>query len=378
MRPNLNPSLLSALMSFAVAPGLASAQPVTAPRTPTIDDLLNLHTLGTPCLSPDGRWVAYTVTGADWTADAFVPQIWLVDTATGKRRQMTTHAKGATDPRWSPKGDWLAFSSTREDNRAQLFAIRPDGGEAVRLTKTETAVTAYAWSRDGAQIVFTATDDAAKLHKARVDKYAAFEQVRRDHVHVHLHTLEVAAALVAPQAGRRRTEGRDFSVGGFDWSPDGRRIAFSATLTPELARGDTADLYVVTIAVDAADSVGKDEVQKILAQPGPDTSPPFSPDGTQIAFTSAMGQTRYCARNQRIAVVSASGGMPRSLTDAFDENPGLLAWNETGLWFAASQQTASHLFRLDPVTGAVRRTSGPDGAMLAALSLPCRCLVADV
>jgi dipeptidyl aminopeptidase/acylaminoacyl peptidase len=364
MRPELRPLLLAALLSFAIAPGLASAQPVSVPHAPGIDDLLNLPTLGTPRISPDGKWVAYVVTSADWTADAFVPQVWLVEVASGKRRQMTTHAKGASDPRWSPAGDWLAFSSPREDNRAQLFAIRPDGGEALRLSKTETAITAYAWSRDGTQIAFTAPDADGKVQKARIEKYAAFEQVRRDHVHVHLHTLDLAAAVLAPQPGRRRTEGRDFSVGSFDWAPDGKHIAFSATVTPELARSDTADLYVLTLGTD-----GKDTVHKILSQPGPDTGPLYSPDGKEIAFTSAMGQTRFFARNARVAVIAASGGTPRSLTDGFDENPGLLAWNAAGLWFAASQKTASHLFRLDPASGAIRRASGPDAAMVAAVSL---------
>jgi dipeptidyl aminopeptidase/acylaminoacyl peptidase len=373
------PLLLATLLSWAVAPGSADAQTARAApgaKVPSIDDLLNLRTVSTPRISPDGRWVAYVQTGADWTADAFVPQIWLVDVASGQRRQMTTHPKGASDPRWAPGSDWLAFSSPREDNRAQLYAMRPDGGEALRLTKTDTAIGAYGWSRDGRHIAFTAPDAESKAAKARTETYAAFEHVRRDQVFVHLHTLELTAALQAPQPGRRRTSGQAFSVGSFDWAPDGRHIAFSATLTPELARGDTADLYVVALwdapaaaagATDAKDA--KDKVTRILSQPGPDTNPLYSPDGTHIAFTSAMGQAREPTRNARIAVVPAAGGTPRSLSDAFDEQPGLLAWASTGIWFAAAQRTAQQLFQLDPASGAIRRASGPDGAMLSAVSL---------
>jgi dipeptidyl aminopeptidase/acylaminoacyl peptidase len=282
---------------------------------------------------------------------------------------MSTHPKGASDPRWSPGGDWLAFSSPREDDRAQLYALRPDGGEALRLTKTETAIVEYAWSRDGRQIAYTAADAPSPADKARTETYGAFEQVRRDHAHVHLHTLELAAALAQPQTGRRRTLGRDFSVGAFDWAPDGRHIAFSATDTPAPAHGHTADLYVVTLAETADAAEGPDTVRCVVQQPGPELNPLYSPDGKRIAFLSAMGQTRFFARNLRMAVVPAEGGEVLAWGDTFDENPALLAWNAAGLWFSAAQRTAQHLFRMDAATGDIRRISGPDGAMVGALSL---------
>jgi dipeptidyl aminopeptidase/acylaminoacyl peptidase len=343
--------------ALVLAPALAAAQS----RVPDIDALINLRTLAGSRVSPDGRWVAYGAGETDWAQDAFITQLWVANVATGERRQLTTHPKGASNPQWSPDSRWLSFTSTRDENRGQIFVIRPDGGEAQRLTKFEGSVGGYGWSRDGRMIAFSATDPESKEAKDRLAKYGAFEQVRRDYTHSHLYTISVASAMTAPQAGRKRTTGREFSVGGFDWAPDGTRIAFSATVNPDLIQGATADIYVVTLA---ADSAGRDAVTKIVSQPGPDNGPRYSPDGSQIAFSSAMGQTVYFARNSRIAIVSASGGAPRSVTNAFDENPGIVEWNARGIYFSGSQKTASHLFRVDPASAAITRVTGPDAAML--------------
>jgi Tol biopolymer transport system component len=94
-------------------------------------------------------------------------------------------------------------------------------------------------------------------------------------------------------------------------------------------------------------------VKKIVDQPGPDSNPRFSPDDKQIVFSSVMGEKIFFASNNRLALVSAQGGPPKSITDSFDENPGLLEWKADGIYFAGSEKTASHLFRVDPATAKI-------------------------
>jgi dipeptidyl aminopeptidase/acylaminoacyl peptidase len=338
------------------------SRPAFAERhVPTIDDLLAISSVGAARISPDGARVAYTVTSTDLEQDAFVTQVWIVDVATGERVQITRGAKSAGAIQWSPDGRWLAFTSSRVGDKSQVFAIRPDGGEAAQLTKAEQGVGAFAWSPDGTQIAFTAEPPEARARKDRKAHYGDFQVVRRDYGFTHLFTLTMSEALEAPVAGRARTTGRDFSVGSFDWSPDGTRIAFSATRTPDLTQSQTADLYVLTLA--------EDRVTPLVTQPGPDANPDWSPDGTHIAFESVMGRPDDYHANGVIAIVPASGGAPRALTTAFDEDASLIDWRETGIFFSALQKTASHLFRLDPATGAVARVSGPEALMGLGYSL---------
>ncbi len=330
-------------------------------RVPTIDDLLSVRGAGSPVISPDGRRVAYTISETDFKQDAFVTHIWLADADTGRRVQLTRGAKSCSGPDWSPDGSWIAFTSGREGDKSQIFLIRPDGGEAVRVTNAETGVAGYDWSPDGRSIAFSAADPVSQAAKDRKELLGDYEVVRREYAYTHLWTLDVEEALRAPQPGRRRTSGRDFSIGSYAWSPDGKKIAFGATINPDLIQGGTSDIYVLDLA--------DDSVKKIVNQPGPDTSPRWSPDGRRIVFSSYLGRASYFAANARLAAVAAEGGPVRSLTDAFDENPGFVAWRTEGIYFSGLQKTAGHLFRLDPESLKIERITGPDGFIGGAFSL---------
>jgi dipeptidyl aminopeptidase/acylaminoacyl peptidase len=358
MFTNLVLSVLLAAFSTAQVP----APPVTAPaHVPTVDDLLNLTSVGSPQISPDGVWVAYTVTAPDWKQDAFVTHIWLAHVPSGRTYQLTRGDRSCGNPQWSPDSAWIAFTSTRVGDKPQIFIIRPDGGEAIVVTNADNGVGSFAWSPDGKQVAFTSSDVVDRDVKARRDYLGDFEVVRREYGFQHLRTFEVAAATASPSAGTERTKGRDYSVSSFAWSPDSRRIAFSATVNPDLVQNGTADIYVLDVATGA--------VKKVVDLPGPDSGPRWSPDGRSLVFSSAMGSPKFFYSNSRLAVVPADGGKPRSITDAFDEQPNLLDWSADGVYFGASQKTATHLFRVDPGTGAITKISRDDSFMLGGGSL---------
>src|SRR5215207_11044659 len=121
---------------------------------------LKLKAVGTPKVSPDGKRGVYTVNEAVMTADKseFVTQIWMANPATKQSTQLTFGEKSSTNPKWSPDGNWIAFTSNRKDNKNQLYLLSMNGGEAEPLTDGKSAVANFAWSPDGRSIALTMTD----------------------------------------------------------------------------------------------------------------------------------------------------------------------------------------------------------------------------
>jgi len=338
---------------------LANAQ--SGRHVPTIDELLTLKAVGSVQISPDAKWIAYTVGYGDFKTDSFMTQLWLADVKSGRIFQVTRGDKSASNPRWSPDGSWLAFTSNRIEDKNQIFAIDPLGGEAVQLTKSETSIGNFSWSEDGKSIAYLATEAAPPVSKERKEYMGDFEVVRKEYNFNHIWTFNVSDALNGPVVGKQRTKKKEFSVDSFSWSPDGTRIAFSATVNPDLIQGTTGDVYVLNLA--------DDSIRKIVSQDGPDNGPRWSPDGKQIVFSTTMGRQPAYAINSRLAVVSADGGTVRSITDTFDESPNVLDWKSDGIYFSALQKTASHLFRLDPVSASITRITQPDNLLAGSASL---------
>jgi len=332
--------------------GLA-ALPVYA-QAPTIDQSLEMKSASAPRISPDGKWVAYEVSRTNWEANAFERELWLADAGGGQRVQLTSGKGSSFDAKWSPDGKWIAFLSTRPvttpggklEDSTQIYLIAPNGGEARELTRIETGVSELEWSPDGKTIAFLSKDAKSKARKDRDSTYGDIQVIGGDYQMSHLWLIDIAGG-----ESRRLTEGDQFTIGSYAWSPDGSRIAFSAQHDPDLGSSNTATIYVVTVA--------DKSIKKIVETPGPNTNPVWSPDGSEIAFNTANGSPFYYYTNSVIAVVSASGGTPRVITTSVDENASPIVWTTDGIYFSPLRRTYQVLSRVDPRSGAVETLSDP-------------------
>jgi len=357
-------------------------------HTPTLDETLNLKTLGAPKISPDGRFVAYPMRETDWKDNAYVSQLWVMNVASGRSFQLTRGKKSAGQAEWSPDGRWLAFVTERDSNAiepdkskkevegkegahdagkpgpSQIWVISPEGGEAWQLTRSETAIAQFHWSKDGRSIAFSANPPETKGAKDRKEKYSEFEVFEKDYDQHQLWLVDFAAAEhnCAPAEAKQLTSDGSLNVTSFNWSPDSTKIAFSASNNPLLAfRGDS-DIYLL-------DLKHNNTASKIVALPGPEGSPVFSPDGKQLAFSTALAQPNFFYANTHIAVVDLEtvAAKPattpadiKDLSARFDEDPELLDWGPDGLYFAALQKTSAHVFRLNPSSREIQRLTSPD------------------
>jgi dipeptidyl aminopeptidase/acylaminoacyl peptidase len=339
------------LVAALAAGGGLRAQPAPSP---SIDDLLNLKRVASPALSPDGRWVAYTVRETNWDENAYETEIWLVAAAAGEPQQLTNAAKSSLQPAWSPDSRTLAFVSDR-DGKRQLYRIDISGGEAEKLTSVDEGVTSFQWAPDGRSIAFTALDPRTDAMKAREAQWGEVKLEDEDQRYTHLHVLDVAT-----KKSRALTAGA-FVVGSFDWSPDGTRIAFDHRVSSDAGDGGSADISLVEVASGTR--------TPLVTQAGPDSNPRWSPDGSRFAFVSAMAKPFYFYENSVVAVTTPGTPGVTSLTDAFDESASLVEWTSSGIVFSASQRTATALFTLDPASRAIRRHQAGDAWIGSQFSL---------
>jgi len=347
------------IVLLLIATAAASAQ---SPSAPSIDDLINVKRAAAPAISPNGQQVAFTVRETNWDENAYETEIWIGDAATGQSRQVTNARRSSLQPAWSPDGQWIACVSDR-DGKRQLYRIALRGGEAERLTSTDEGVASFAFSPSGKQIAFTMQDPVTDAMKEREKRWGDIKIEDQDQRYTHLHVVDLDS-----RAARQLTKGH-FVTGSFDWSPDGRRIAFDHRVTSDPADSGSADISVV--------GVEDGKVQVVVALDGPDTSPRWSPDGSRLAFVTSMSNPSYFYMNSRIATIVPGVASPQVLTQAFDEDPNLIDWTAAGVHFAASQRMWSYLFTINPATLAISKHavrenwigSGfsltPDGATVA-------------
>jgi len=327
-------TITSVLLLLAIA---GNAQ--TNRWTPELQ--LKTRMVGTPRVSPDGKRVVYTVNEAMMGPDKseFVTQIWLATTDGRENFEVTFGEKSSTNPKWSPDGSAIAFTSNRKDNKNNLYVLRLNGGEAEPLTDVKSGVSNFEWSPDGRSIAFTMadakTEDEEKDDKGKND----FRWVDENFKMTRLYVIPVQKDANGKREPRKLTT-EDYNVTGFDWAPDGTRIVFSHTKTPGANDWTTSDVSIVEIRG------GK---VKIFANTGAaEDSAIFSPDGKSIAMTVTDNPPRW-AQSGLIQIYSVSGTPPKTLAASFDGQPNLAGWSADGkrLYFSEAKGTGTQIYAID-------------------------------
>jgi dipeptidyl aminopeptidase/acylaminoacyl peptidase len=313
-------------------------------------------------VSPDGRRVVYTVSEAMTTPDKseYVSQIWMATVDGRENFQVTFADKSSTNPKWSPDGNWIAFTSTRKENKSNLYLLRVGGGEAEPLTDVKSGVSDFEWSPDGRSIAFAMTDpkseEEEKNDKGRNDSRWVDENVKM----ARLYVLPVQRDAAGKREPRKLTT-ENYTVSGFDWSPDGKTIIFSHTKTPVANDWTTSDVSVVEVAT------GK--VSVFANTPAAELSPTFSPDGKWVAMLTSDVPPRW-AQSGLIQIFPASGGPARALSASYDGQPNIAGWSADGrhIYFSEAKGTGTQLYAVDVAAGRIDEVKATP-AVYGAISL---------
>ena len=327
-------TITSLLLLLAIA---GNAQ--TGRWTPELQ--LKTRAVGTPRVSPDGKRVVYTVNDAMMAPDKseFVTQIWLATTDGRENFQITFSEKSSTNPKWSPDGNSIAFTSNRKDNKNNLYILRLNGGEAEPLTDVKSSVSNFDWSPDGRWIAFTMadakTEDEEKNDKGKND----FRWVDENFKMARLYVIPVQKDANGKREPRKLTT-ENYNVGGFDWAPDGTSIVFNHTKTPGANDWTTSDASIVEIP--------SGRVKSFANTPAAEDSAVFSPDGKSIAMTVSDNPPRW-AQSGWIRVYSVAGGQPKTLAASFDGQPNIAGWSADGkrLYFSEAKGTGTQIYAID-------------------------------
>jgi dipeptidyl aminopeptidase/acylaminoacyl peptidase len=392
----------------ALFPLAAHAQaPAAAKRPMTFLDMQHMKQVGSPTPSPDGKWLLYTLSTPDWKEAKRQTDIYIVSIERGvpSTRQLTfTKAKNETSPRWARDGSFFVFASNREapsssESQNQLYLIRPDGGEARKITDAKEGVSTFAISDDGRWLVYRSgkaneeqlyrvpiagidtakpeqltkqvagvgiwrwAPDSRRIYFVTADTIDPDEKLRTEKkFNVTIRNMETPpsslwALDLEPRKTTRLTRDTSITVTDFAISEDGKWVAFRGLSSERYKRNITeqninADQYLLEVATGRIERLTNNvEVGESL--------PSFSPDGQWIAFSAPDDLTRYSMKNQRVYIrrTGDRGGQWRKLGGSFDGDVIVGFWSNDGktIYFNEGVRATNQFMALDVARDQVRQ-----------------------
>ncbi len=328
-----------------------------AQRGLRFEDLVSLHRIGAPQLSPDGKWIAYDVSTPDLAANKSFSGVYLIPSAGGTPKLISDGKHQDNGAAWSPDGRTIAYVSNRDSGAHQIYLYDVAGGTSRKVSDLAGGAGSVKWLPDGSGLLAVSdiypdcgvdpacikdktAAEAAAPTKARVmtgllyRHWKAWQEPTRSHI-----LLVMTGGGCGDSCVHDLTPGAfdapPFSVGGgdeFDVSPDGKELVYARDTAQHPEVSTNADLFLVPTA-------GGD-AKRITTRTGADTSPKYSPDGRWIAYRSQV-RAGYESDLWELWLYDRTNGTSHRIAPAFDD------WVESITWSPDSKS----IFFTAPKTG---------------------------
>lgn len=344
----LKTAFIVAAITAAIPAQFASAQ---AQRPITIQDFESVKAIGDPQLSPDGKWVLYTVRTPDLAANKRKTVSVIQPTAGGAVRQFPDASSAVQEARWSPNGKWIAYTSG-----GQLWVADVAGGNRKQLSSLQDGASGPVWAPTGDRIAFVSgvypdcdTDacDVARAKAADTMKVKAHITDNLMYRHWNAWTPDTRAHLfvvgpdgnglrdLTPHARYDVPPGPFGGSEGYAFSPDGKEIAYTAK---DAGREDawSTDINLYTLRLD-----GGAPVVITASNKGADQNPVYSPDGRTILY-GAQTTPGYESDRVRLMAYDRATGKSTELLPKWDRNSDTYTFSPNGNTIYIGAVDASH------------------------------------
>lgn len=392
-------ALRFALAAACLAAPLAALAETPPARTPiTHERLWMMKRVGAPVVSPDGKWVVYSVLEPSYEPDKEVSDLWAAaaDGSSPPRRLTHTRApeRGVV---WSPDSRAIAFTTKREgDEVDQVYVLDlAGGGEARRITGLSTGAGSPQWRPDGKAILFESLVYPNALDDEANRKIAAERKARKYNVRAYEHFpvrywnqwLDDRRPTILVQALEEGASAKDILSptafahnAGFDgaaqgenpvslsamWSPDGREIVFAATTE----RWNAAFAHV-GYRLYRMPAEGGAEPAAVSPAPGSYAEAMFAPDGRSLFFKYAPQNTEIYNLARLMRINWPSGGEPALVTRDFDSEVSAyaLSADSRSAYLLVPESGRSNLWRVATAGGRPARVIANEVGGYTALAI---------
>ncbi len=352
MRSN-TAAILFAVFAVAMPPAVRAQ----AQHPVTIEDFEALKSIGDPQISPDGKWVLYSVRSTDLGRNTRRTVTMVQPAAGGTPREFPDSSTAAVEARWSPDGKWIAYTSG-----GQLWIADASGANRKQLTSLSDGASGPVWAPTGDRIAFVSgvypdcDTDACNVARAKAaDTMKVHAHVADNLMYRHWNawTPETRAHLfivspsgaglrdVTPHANYDVPPGPFGGSEGYTFSPDGREIAYTAK---DQGREDawSTDINLYTVRLD-----GGTPTVITAANKGADQNPVYSPDGKTILYGS-QATPGYESDRVRLMAYDRATGVSREVLPNWDRSPDTYAFPASGkvVYIGAVDAAHTKIYRI--------------------------------